>query len=61
MNISLNFGGLIGAIGCGVIVGVIAFSSLDVDNWPAQLTIFGVVAGAFAGNVLWSRVFPKSK
>ncbi|KKK79147.1 hypothetical protein LCGC14_2836420, partial [marine sediment metagenome] len=36
MNISLNFGGLIGAIGCGVIVGVIAFSSLDVDNWPAQ-------------------------
>lgn len=62
MNITLNPGGVIGALACGGIAGAIVFSTLDPTNsgnGPYAGIIFALVAGAFAGNFLWGSIFSK--
>lgn len=63
-NIELNIGGLIGALACGVIAGIIIFSQIDLTTsgrGPYKWIIFSLIGGAFAGNFLWSLVFKKEK
>ena len=60
-NMNLNPGGIVGALDCGVAVGVIAFMALGIDHprRPAKLAILGVIGGAVAGNVLWGLIFKR--
>jgi hypothetical protein len=61
-NINLNAGGVIGAIVCGGVAGVVLFSNIDPEGpgrGPIRLAIFALIGGAFAGNFLWGLVFKK--
>ena len=59
-NITLNAGGLIGAIGGGAATaGIFAASGANAEL-VAKAFVGAVVVGAFAGNYLWSAAFPAS-
>jgi hypothetical protein len=58
-NIHLNAGGVIGALLCGGIVAAILFAKFKPDEAPVKFIIVAVVAGAFAGNLLWDSIFKK--
>lgn len=67
-NINLNPGGLIGAVLCGGVAVAVIFGMTEASEinegrggrGVGKLVIIAVVAGAFAGNFLWSAIFPKS-
>lgn len=63
-NIRLNPGGVIGAILLVAAVIVVAVLTSSPDKVGSRVGGFGVVAlfvGAFGGNYLWDRWFPKNK
>ena len=63
-NIHLNPGGVIGAVllVAAIIVTVILTSNPDnVGSRVGGLGVLGVFLGAFGGNYLWDRWFPKRK
>ena len=63
-NIHLNPGGVIGAVLLMAAVIVTTVLTSSPDNVGSRVGGFGVVAlflGAFGGNYLWDRLFPKSK
>ncbi len=64
-NIHLNPGGVIGAVLLGaVVIAAVVLTSSPGSNVGSRVGQFGVVAvfvGAFGGNYLWDRLFPKSK
>ncbi len=60
---NLNIGGLIGALVCGGIVGVIVFMTFDpthTSRRPFKLVILAVIGGAVGGNFLWRKLIQKS-
>jgi|GEM_PF-5945795 len=58
-NVNLNAGGVIGALVVGGIAAGVIFSRVDGEGGSAKLIIVAMTGGAFAGNFLWSRLFPK--
>lgn len=63
-NIRLNPGGLIGAVLLVAIVIGLALLVASPDKVGSTVGGFGAVAlflGAFGGNYLWDRWFPKNK
>lgn len=63
-NIRLNPGGVIGAILLVTAVIVVSLLMASPDKVGSRVGGFGVVAlfvGAFGGNYLWDRWFPKNK
>ncbi len=63
-NIQLNPGGVICAVLSLAAVIVTAVLTSSPDNVASRAGGFGVFAvflGAFGGNYLWDRLFPKSK
>lgn len=63
-NIHLNPGGVIGAVLLMAALIVTTVLTSSPDNVGSRVGGFVVVAlflGAFVGNYLWDRLFPKSK
>jgi hypothetical protein len=63
-NISLNPGGVIGAVllTAAVIVTVVLTSSPnDIGSRVGGFGVPALFVGAFGGNYLWDHLFPKSK
>ncbi|HTN77942.1 MAG TPA: hypothetical protein VL096_21975 [Pirellulaceae bacterium] len=63
-NFDLNIGGLLGAVICGVLVGVVLFAVAGVNGegrGPYRLIIGAVIGGAIAGNFLWGLAFKKAE
>jgi hypothetical protein len=58
-NINLNLGGLVGAVSCMILAAAIVFPEMP----PGARSAFGTIligcalAGAYAGNALWSLIF----
>jgi hypothetical protein len=59
-NITLNAGGVIGALLCGALVAAYLVMTKDFDK-NAKLIVIGVIAGAFAGNFGWGLIFKKKQ
>ena len=62
-NLTLNAGGIIGALACGAVAAAVIFSSYDTandDRAPYKLIVVAVIAGAFGGNFLWGLITKKS-
>jgi hypothetical protein len=56
-NIKLNFGGWVGALGCGVVAAAIVFSNIKALGGASKIVLLAIVGGAFAGNYLWGLVY----
>ena len=63
-NIELNLGGLIGALLGGGIAAAVIFSQVDASTagrGDFKAPIIALIAGAFAGNFLWDKIFKKDQ
>ena len=59
-NIELNLGGLIGALLGGGIAAAVIFSQVDAST-AGRGDFKALIAGAFAGNFLWDKIFKKDQ
>jgi hypothetical protein len=60
-NMNLNAGGVICALLFGIGTGVILFTLDFEPDRIGKISLCALVAGAFAGNFAWERIFPSSR
>jgi hypothetical protein len=63
--VNVNLGGILGLL-AGVAVGLLISLPIDTANPDSagragRITAFTLIAGAFAGNILWEQVVSKNK
>jgi hypothetical protein len=62
-NIKLNFGGLIGAVGClaAAVAIVYILAGGNIPLRTAKVAILAAIGGGLLGNFLWGTFFPAGK
>lgn len=61
MNISLNAGGIVGALLSGAVMFAFLWRELasDEGSGASRAVIMAVIGGAFAGNKIWGKIFER--